>query len=66
VGNIDGHCPQLSFVVSGTTVNTNSSTDFTGGKCSDLSSGDTVDVTGTSGSNDTIDAMAVAITKNKK
>ena len=64
--NVSGRCPNVTFVISGTTVQTNSGTDFTGGKCSDLSGGDSVNVTGTKEASGTIDAITVAFTKNQK
>jgi hypothetical protein len=40
-------CPSISFTVSGTSVSTNSNTEFKGGACSTLKNGDKVKVEGT-------------------
>jgi hypothetical protein len=66
VARLSGHCPSLTIVVSGTTVQATSTTSFTGGKCSDLSNGDNVDVSGTKDASGTITADTIVINMNKK
>jgi hypothetical protein len=66
VDSLSGRCPSLTFVVNKINVLANGDTAFSGGKCSDLSNGDSVDVTGTRDASGAIAATTVAITKNKK
>jgi len=58
---LGGKCPSLTFVVGDTTVKTGDGTDFNGGKCKDLSTGDSVTVSGLSTSPGLINATAVEI-----
>jgi hypothetical protein len=47
ISAVSGSCPQIQLTVSSYTINTNSSTTFSGTSCVGLLAGDKVDVTGT-------------------
>jgi hypothetical protein len=66
VSGLSGSCPNLRFTVTGTAVATDNHTDYTKGRCRDLSNGDTVTVTGTQQANGIVDADTVEINKNAK
>ena len=57
-----GACPSVTFTVNGTTVTTSSSTQFSGGTCTDLVVGAKVEVTGTT-SGGTVAATKISIEK---
>ena len=63
VRSFSGDCPNLTLTVNGTTVVTSQSTQFTGGNCKHLQSGDDISATGTVRSNGAIDAVAIRIGK---
>ncbi len=64
VSSLSGRCPNISFVVSGMAVLTNSDTVFSGGKCGDVKNGVFVAVTGLEQSTGSVLASAVQISKN--
>ncbi len=66
VSGLSGSCPTLSFRVGGKDVATDRTTDFSGGKCRDLSNGDTVKVSGLVQSSGIVRATDVEITRNEK
>jgi len=59
IGSLTPGCPSISFMVSGTPVTTNSSTEFKGVSCSALKNGDKVKVEGTKQSSGAILAKEV-------
>ena len=61
--NVSGRCPSLSFVISGTTVTTSSSTTFVGGPCKNLDNGSLLTVDGTVNASGTVDAIRVTFQK---
>lgn len=61
VSALSGTCPSLTFSIGATTVKTTAQTAFTGGACSDIKAGTTVDVEGTSGSDGSVAARSVGI-----
>jgi hypothetical protein len=63
ISSITGACPSVSLAVSGTSVQTNSSTTFSAKSCSDIVSGDTAGVVGTKRSDGTVSATAVEVAK---
>ena len=63
VRSLSGDCPNLTLTVNGTTVVISQSTQFTGGNCKKLKSGDDISATGTVRSNGAIDAAAIRIGK---
>jgi hypothetical protein len=63
VRNLSGDCPNLTLTVNSTSVVTSQSTQFSGGNCKHLQSGDDISVTGTARSNGSIDAVTIRIGK---
>ena len=63
VRTLSGDCPNLTLIVNGTTVVTSQSTQFAGGNCKHLQSGDDISATGAVRSNGAIDAVAIRIGK---
>lgn len=61
VSRLGGSCPNLSFTVNGTTVQTNSATRFEHGTCSVVQNGRRVEVEGTRQSNNSILARKVEL-----
>jgi len=58
-------CPTVSLDVDGRTVITTSITNYSGGKCSDLSNGDSVTIEGEVAANSIVNATAITIDKDK-
>ena len=56
-----GKCPNLTFLVADAMVLVSEDTDFKGGKCKDLSAGDSVTVTGQATSASVLNATVVEI-----
>jgi hypothetical protein len=63
VSQKQGECPVLTFVVDATTVVTDATTSFTGGKCGDVGNEAKVHVTGIQQPNGTVAATTVQIQK---
>jgi hypothetical protein len=61
IGDLVGSCPNLRFTVRGQTVVTTGDTEFRGGRCSDASSGEEVEVRGLRRSDGTILARRVEL-----
>jgi hypothetical protein len=62
---IGGSCPNVAFWVEGRLVFTSQGTDYTKGRCSDLSNGDTVNVSGTVRPAGGVDASRVEIKQHE-
>lgn len=64
VSQLGGKCPNLTFRAAGRTVHTSSETSFRGGKCKDVSNGDTVEVRGFKRTDGAYDAERVTIERD--
>lgn len=60
-----GRCPDIFFLLSGYTVLANHDTTVKRGNCSDVSTGDTLKVSGTTRSDGGVDASVIEIRKNE-
>jgi hypothetical protein len=65
VSKLSGHCPLLTFEVSGKTVVTAASTVFHGGACGELRNKQTVAVTGVTQADQTVLASTIQIKDNE-
>jgi hypothetical protein len=65
VARLSGMCPTVSLDLDGRTVITMSTTNYSAGKCSDLSNGDGVTIEGEVAANSIVTATAITFDKDK-